>query len=510
MLKVMAASKGKVLVVDDNEQKRYTIVRYLKAAGFETIETDSGEEALRLAEDGASVIALDVNLPDVIGYEVARRLRQNPKTASIPIVHISATFTTPASKAQGLESGADSFLSGPVEREELVATMNAMIRMRQSESIARDLAAQWQATFDAITDAVVLVNPDGIIERCNRGFAELVKQEAGTIVGRNLTEIAGPSSVDQSVYFRMLGSRRRESIERCVNNLWFCITADPVINPEGEFKGGVLIISDISDRKRAEEVRQREQTLLQRQAEQLEAAVFERTRQLEESVKSMEGFCYSIAHDLRAPLRAMSGLTTVLIEDYSPELDEEGRSVGDRITAAAKRMDRLIEELLAFGRLSNRELPLRAVDVAGAFKVAMHHLSAEIADSQAQIDLKGPLGVVWANPTVVEQIASNLLGNALKFVGAGRTPMIRVWAEERGGDLRVWVEDNGIGISPAYHHKIFGLFERLHTDKQYRGTGIGLAIVQKGVERLGGKVGVESEHGKGSRFWIELPREEKS
>jgi light-regulated signal transduction histidine kinase (bacteriophytochrome) len=308
----------------------------------------------------------------------------------------------------------------------------------------------------------------------------------------------------------MLGSRHRESIERCVSNVWFSITADPVINPEGEFKGGVLIISDISDRKRAEEVRQREQLLLQRQAEQLEAAVFERTRQLEESVKSMEGFCYSIAHDLRAPLRAMSGLTTVLIEDYSPALSEEARSVGDRITAAAKRMDRLIEELLAFGRLSNRELPLRAVDVAGAFKAAIHHLSAEIANAHARVDLAEQLGVVWANPTVVEQIASNLLGNALKFVGPGRQPVVRVWAESRGNDLRVWVEDNGIGIEPAYQNKIFGLFERLHTDKQYRGTGIGLAIVQKGVERLGGKVGVESEPGQGSRFWIELPKGEKS
>lgn len=501
----MQSLKPTVLIVDDNEEKRYTIARYLKAGGFEIWETTSGEEALRLAQNQPTVIALDVNLPDILGYEVARRLRNDPKTASIPIVQISATYTSPNRKAQGLESGADTYLVGPVEREELIATVNAMIRMRRAEKAARDFAARWQATFDAISDAVVLVNPDGIIERCNHAFSALMSKPSEDIVAHNLSDVAGPAAVDQSVYFRMLGSRKRESIERCVNNIWFNISADPVMDSAGEFSGGVLIISNISDRKRAEEARAREQELLQQEAERLESKVRDRTRELEESVHSMEGFCYTIAHDLRAPLRAVNGLTSELLEQYLPKFDDEGKELAVRISAAAARMDRLIEELLAYGRLSNCDIPRRNVDLQGVFEDAVSQYSEKIKTKQAEVSIRGPLPKAWVNPTITEQIALNLVGNALKFVAPGVPPRIVVRAENRDDVVRVWVEDNGIGIDPAYQKKIFGPFERLHTNKQYTGTGIGLAIVQKGVERMGGKVGLESEPGKGSRFWIDLP-----
>lgn len=501
--------KPMVLVVDDNEQKRYTIARYLRASGFETLETATGEEALRMAKQKTpSAIALDVNLPDIVGYEVAKRIRTDPTTAGIPIVHISATFTTPNSKAHGLNSGADSYLTGPVEPEELVATINAMIRMRKAEVAARDYAAQWQTTFDAISDAVVLVNQDGMVEKCNRACLTLLNLPTERVVGKPVLDLAGAASLDQTVYFRMLGSRKRETSERQVNNEWFSVTADPVLNSEEAFKGGVVIISNITDRKKAEEIRAKEQASLQAEAGRLEAKVLERTRQLEESVKSMEGFCYTIAHDLRAPLRAVNGLTSELIGQYSAHFGPEGQELASRITAAAKRMDRLIEELLAFGRLSNADLPKRSVDCELAFKAAVLQFSEEIKEKKAEIEIRGRLPNVWANPTIVEQIAANFLGNALKFIGKNVTPKIVVWGETIGNTVRISVKDNGIGIEPAYHQKIFGLFERLHTDRQYRGTGIGLAIVRKGVERMGGTAGVESEIGKGSRFWIELPARE--
>jgi signal transduction histidine kinase len=219
----------------------------------------------------------------------------------------------------------------------------------------------------------------------------------------------------------------------------------------------------------------------------------------------MEGFCYTIAHDLRAPLRAVSGLTSALIEEYVPNLDKNGHEIAGRITGAARRMDRLIEELLAFGRLSNSDLPKRTVDLEAVFARVVAQLQDEIEESKGMVTIDQPLPPVLANPTIVEQIATNLIGNALKFVPAQVQPRVGIRAERRGPMVRVWVEDNGIGIEAAYHKKIFGLFERLHSDKQYRGTGLGLAIVQKGVERMGGGAGVESNPGLGSRFWVELP-----
>lgn len=494
-----------ILIVEDNPLKRYTLVRYLKAAGFEVWETSSGIEAIALAQKQPAVIALDVNLPDISGLEVARRLREDPRTASIPIIQISAAFTTSNSKAQGLNSGADTYLTGPVEPEELIATMNAMIRMRRAEALARDFAARWQATFDAISDCVLLLNQDGVVERCNRACSALLNQPAQALVGRRLSELAGIASLDQSVYLRMLVSSKRETIERFENGIWHETTADPVLDGCGSFRGCVLIVTNITDRKHAEEARAREQALLEQEADRLEAKVQERTLQLEESVQSMQGFCYTIAHDLRAPLRAVSGLTSVLIEQYAQNMDEPGRELASRITGAARRMDRMIEELLAFGRLSHSDLPCCSVDLEAVLQSTAAQMQSEIELTEAVLSLKGPFPSVWANPTIVEQIAANLIGNALKFVAPEVRPQVAVRAEAREKWVRIWVEDNGIGIEPAYHAKIFGLFERLHLDKQYRGTGLGLAIVQKGAERMGGSAGVESEPGQGSRFWVELP-----
>ena len=500
----MQTARPIVLVVDDNEQKRYSISHYLKRAGFEVWEAENGKQALELAEKMPSVIALDVNLPDIIGYDVCRRIRSNPKIEGVPIIHISSTFTTASNKAKGLENGADTYLTGPVDPEELIATVNAMLRLRQAETAARSLAAQWQATFDAISDAVALVNAEGVVERCNKAFAVLLQGSVASLAGRPLSQVAGPSSIDQSVYFRMLGSRSRETIERHVNNRWLRISADPVL--EGDtFKGGVLIISDITDRKRAEESRLREQEMLQREAERLEQKVSERTAQLQESVRSMDSFCYTIAHDLRAPLRAVNGFIATLMESHASSFDEDGRDLSRRISEAARRMDQLIQDLLAFGRLSHAELPMRKVDLAAVVEAAWAQLAGEVKEKKAELFVREPLPDVIGNPTLVEQIAVNFLGNSLKFVEEQAPPRIEIRAEPRNGFVRLWFEDNGIGIDPAYHAKIFGLFERLHSARKYGGTGIGLAIAQKGAERMGGAVGVESAPGQGSRFWIELP-----
>ena len=282
----MVTPKPIVLVVDDNEQKRYSVAHYLRSAGYVVWEAMTGAEALRLAEDQPSVITLDVKLPDMVGYEVSKRLRANPKTAGIPIIHISSTFTSVESRARGLDCGADAYLTGPVEREELIATVNAMLRMRHAEVTARNLGLQWQTTFDAISDAVVVINPAGIVERCNKAFALLVGGDTTSVIGRPLTEVAGGSaSIDQTVYFRMLSSRRRESIDRQCNNRWYAITADPIFGADGAFNGGVLILSDISARKQVEEALQQEQEKFRRESHQLEQQCAERIRQMEQQLR---------------------------------------------------------------------------------------------------------------------------------------------------------------------------------------------------------------------------------
>jgi signal transduction histidine kinase len=155
--------------------------------------------------------------------------------------------------------------------------------------------------------------------------------------------------------------------------------------------------------------------------------------------------------------------------------------------------------------MSRAELPLGRVDLDRAVERALQELQADVAARGARVSIAGPLGVVRAHPGTLEQVLTNLLGNALKFVPADRVPSVRIHAEDRGSTGRVWIEDNGVGIAREHQDRIFKVFERLHGTERYPGTGIGLALVRRGVERMGGRVGVESDLGKGSRFWIELP-----
>jgi len=243
---------------------------------------------------------------------------------------------------------------------------------------------------------------------------------------------------------------------------------------------------------------------VKRQAVELEQRVQERTRELEVANQELDAFSYSISHDLRAPLRAMQGFTEALLEDYGERLDATGQDYAQRIVAASHRMDGLIQDLLAYSRLSRTEVRLDPVNVETVVDEVCAQLATEFKDRGAEISIDRPLARVMAHGTVFGQILANLLTNAVKFVSPTTRPRIRIWSDVRGDRVRLWVEDNGIGIVPEHRERIFRAFERLHGVEQYPGTGIGLAIVQKGIARLGGHVGVESTPGQGSRFWVEL------
>ena len=247
----------------------------------------------------------------------------------------------------------------------------------------------------------------------------------------------------------------------------------------------------------------------QQYASQLEARVSERTAQLEEINRELKTFTYSISHDLKAPLRAIQGFALALEEDYAENLDSLGREYTSRLVSNAQQMTQLIEDLLVYSRLSRTEIQLQPTELTALVNRAIEELKPEIELIQAKITVDVPLLPIMGNKTILLQVISNLLSNAIKFVPS--QPRIRIWTEVVPSDtanseanwVRFWIEDNGIGISRQHQERIFNVFERLHSSEIYEGTGIGLAIVKKGMERLGGKFGVESEPNQGSRFWIE-------
>lgn len=244
-------------------------------------------------------------------------------------------------------------------------------------------------------------------------------------------------------------------------------------------------------------------------AQHLERRVEERTAELAEANQALEAFSYSVSHDLRAPLRGMQGFAQALLEDYGDRLDGTGHEYANRIVAASARMESLINDLLAYSRLSRVQIEPQRVSLSSALAEARVQVESDLSRREAQILVQEPLPSVLAHRPTLVQALTNLLSNAVKFTPEGGLPEVRVWAENGGDRVRLSVEDNGIGIAPEHQARIFNVFERLHGMETYPGTGIGLAIVRKGMERMGGRVGVESAPGRGSRFWIELPAVEQ-
>jgi signal transduction histidine kinase len=234
----------------------------------------------------------------------------------------------------------------------------------------------------------------------------------------------------------------------------------------------------------------------------LETRVAERTASLNETIAQLESFSYTIAHDLRAPIRSLTNFSDILLVEYAAHLPAEAQDMLRRLRRAGQRLDDLTRDLLSYSRLDGKRLKLERIDLD---EVVRDIIAVAPALQPPTLDIPAPLGAVTAQRTLLQQCLSNLFDNALKFAAPGTPARILVRAEKNGPWRRIWVEDNGIGIDPAVHRKIFDLFERIPGGLEVEGTGIGLAIVARATQQMGGTYGVESAPGSGSRFWLELP-----
>lgn len=243
---------------------------------------------------------------------------------------------------------------------------------------------------------------------------------------------------------------------------------------------------------------------LEKERQRLEATVEERTSHLARALADMESFSYTVSHDLRSPMRSMLGFAEIMLEEHAHELKPEARDYLERIRAAASRLDQLTTDLLALAKVSGTQVETRAIALREAVGGVVES-SPRWGSNDVSINYEGCQHTVLGNHTLLTQAMQNLLENAVKFIAPDVKPKIRFWSEARGDIVRLWIVDNGIGIAPADQQRLFKIFER-GANQGYQGTGIGLAIVERAVSKMEGRVGVESELGQGSRFWIDLPR----
>lgn len=371
---------------------------------------------------------------------------------------------------------------------------------------------RYRRLFEAAHDGILIVDPETrqIID-VNPFLVDFLGYTYEEILGKELFEIGLLKDEAASrAAFRELqatGSIRYEDLPletkdgrrvevEFVSNLY----------QEGDQQVIQCNVRDITARKTNEQALRTAEEKLARHAAELETVVNRRTAELRLSNTQLETFVYSIAHDLRAPLRAMQGFAQLLVQDHVANLNQQGRDYTNYINTAAQAMDQLLADLLAFSRLNQQKMELRAVSLEAIVQSALRTCEPEIRLVSARMETIPPWPALFAHAGTLQQVLVNLISNAVKFVAPHRTPLVRLRAEERPGEMvRIWVEDNGIGIAPESQERIFQAFKRLHTTA-YPGTGIGLAIVQKGVERMGGRAGLVSAPGEGSRFWIELAK----
>lgn len=397
-------------------------------------------------------------------------------------------------------------------------------QLKELHAIAERRVAELDAVIESMPDAVYIGTASGIT-KCNTNALRMLGAKSVADLNRRIDELGGKFDIRWPDGRRLkpeeLQFSRALQGELAIDDVVarkldtgedvYIRAASAPIMLHGRIVGAVSINSDLNQRKRAEEALASAKDQLSRHAAELEKRVQERTAKLQQSVQSLEGVLYHVAHDLRAPLRAMQGFTTILLEDYAPKLDKQGEDYAQRVSSAASRMDKLIQDLLAYGRLGHMALSMGTLNLNEEINAARNRLGPEIRARNANVRVERGLPKVWADSVLLGEILVNLLRNAITFVAPGVTPQVRIQAESAGPEfIRVWVEDNGIGINPEHHERVFRVFERLRADPVYIGTGIGLAIVRKGAERMGGRAGVESVPGAGSRFWVELPAASKA
>jgi signal transduction histidine kinase len=372
---------------------------------------------------------------------------------------------------------------------------------RDDESVKRRIASSDEKhylAFDKMLEGVqindfnwryVYVN-DAIVKR-----SKFLKEE---LIGFTLMEKF--PGVEQTDLFKFLDrcmiERRTEHFETELilpdgHKGYFDLSIQPI--PEGLF----ILSMDMTERKVAEE--QLRQLNLE-----LEARVEERTKELQLINQELESFSYSVSHDLRAPLRAINGYAKILQEDYIDDLDNNAVNCLQAIMVNSKKMGNLIDDLLTFSRLERKQILLSEVNMAALIETVKEELISNSLDKNTEFKLL-PVMPAKAESSIIKQVWMNLISNAIKYSRLKSKPIIEIGSFEKDNQIVYYVRDNGVGFDMKYYDKLFGVFQRLHSEKDFEGTGIGLAIVKKIVFRHNGRVWAESKLNEGACFYFSLP-----
>lgn len=493
-----------ILIVDDRQENLFSLKTVLEQHGFPSDTALSGEEALKkvLKADYALII-LDVQMPVMDGFEVAEALTGMNKTKDIPIIFLSAVNTHKRFITKGFESGAVDYLTKPVDPEILMLKVRNFFRiyekntaLKEAEKELTATVTELHSTLESLPQLAFTANKQGKITFVNRQwfqFSSSKEMFPETLPGT-------PSLND--LWLQGIGNGCAIDMEVCIKSHkdgqyhYHLLRATPVLIGD-KVERWVGTLTSIHEQKMLNETL--EKKVMERTRELLEI-----NRELEISNNELQQFTSVASHDLKEPLRKIQFFGSIMMD--SGGLNEKTTFYLDKIMRSSKRMSQLISDLLSFARLSEN-LRFEPTDINEIIDEILVDLELNVNEKKALIEVE-KIPVLQVVPALVRQLFQNLISNALKFTRPDVAPHIKIWAEwpMPGTNLcRISIADNGIGFEEKYKDKIFSLFQRLHAREAYEGTGIGLTIAKKIIEKHNGEINVVSKPGEGTTFILLLP-----
>ena len=490
----MTANQFLILNVDDNDGARYAKTRILQGAGFRVLEAANGTDALAVVrEEDPALVLLDVKLPDINGIEVCRRIKSDPDTSSVLVLQTSAALTGRADKIRGLEGGADNYLAAPIEADELIANVNALLRMRQTQDELRESEERFRQLTDNIEDVFWMFSaPDGVLAYVSPAYAAIWGRSVESLRRNHLSWLDGVHPDDrarlQGRWAALASQPHYDDEFRVVladgNTRWVRDRLFAVRNARGEVYRVARVTSDISARKEMEAL--------------LRAADANKNQ-----------FLATLAHELRNPLSPIRNAAALLGVTGANAAERQNRA-REVILRQVDHLAHLVDDLLDVARISEGKIVLRReeVNLGAVIAQAIETAGPLIAAREHHLEIQQPERQIWiaGDPVRLAQSMGNLLHNAAKFTPKGGR--IRLVVTLDGETVRIAVIDNGIGIAEDNLPRIFGMFAQaaVPPDRAPEGLGIGLSLVSRLLEMHGGQLRAESPGiGMGSTFTVELP-----
>jgi PAS domain S-box-containing protein len=503
----------RVLVVDDTLANRWVLTRVLEEAGYQVVQGETAAEAMRLAAERPELIVLDVRLPDGSGFDLAHTLKSDPNTADIPLLLISASFTSPNERARGLDAGADGYLTHPVEPPVLLATVRALLRGREAELALRESEARFRSMADTAPVMIWMADASGRPEWFNRSWLDFTGHALEDDLTAGWVALVHPDGVDATMADFKANFDARQAFRIELQMLrydgeyrWVLNSGVPRINAAGVFIGYIGSCIDITDRKGIET--EREALLARERAARADADRARAQAEYANDVKAQ--FLAAMSHELRTPLNAIGGYVDLLEMGIRGPINEVQREDLDRIRRNQRHLLGLINNVLNFAKIEAGHVTYHIADTPlhdildGMYSLVAPQVRARGLTYQYEAC---PLSVlVRVDVEKVHQILLNLLSNAIKFTEPGGHVRLECMFDDDTAAVRV--VDTGLGIPTEKLEAIFQPFVQVDQNftREGQGTGLGLAISRDLARAMGGDISVRSELGAGAVFTLTLPR----